>query len=221
MSEEEIKKVEGSTTSAPASEPEKKETETIDYKAELEKEREALKIKEKQLSQAEFKIQELKSKKKNEEGDDKHESFDPEEIRRLAREEALKEVEKIQGGFVKDTFEDILKATSESPEQAELIKFHYENSIKQSGYSRSAIAEDLAKAKVLANKPKLEKLESELSKAKISKNTSSGGSAGSYNVDTSIDLSPEEESWIQKAALQTGKKPEEVRAKLLANKKNY
>lgn len=217
MSEEEKKKADELAAAALASEQKKKE-EGIDYKAEFEKVSKEKADKEKELSQAQYKIQELKKKKIEEDDDDTLEKFDKEELFKLAREEARKEVERAQSGFVQDSLQDALASSSSDPAERELIKFHYENSIKQSGFSRAAIAEDIQKAKALANKAKFEKMESELVKATQSKKTTSNGSAGYSEPKESIELSEAEENWIQIAAKSTGQTVDKVRATLIANK---
>lgn len=203
-------------TTPPASEDKGKDN--FDYKAELEKERKLREAKEKELSQAQFKIQQLKKEKVDFDDDDTSTKIDTNKIFELAREEARKEVERAQSGFAKDSLEDALSAASSDPAEIEAIKFHYENSIKQTGYSRTAIFEDIQKAKVLANRVKLEKMESELNKSKQSKATASTGNAGYQETKDSVELSPEEETWIQKASKETGQSVDSIRAKLIANK---
>lgn len=215
MSDEEKKKAEEAAAEALASEQKKKAEEGgIDYAAELEKAR-------KQLGQAEHVIETLKKKPKEKidnEDDDKSPQFDPEEIYKRAAEIAQETVEKAQSGFIKDYVEDAIASASNDPAERELIRLHYENSIKKSGFSRTSILEDIQKSKVLANKPRLEKMEKELAKAGLSKITTSKGAAGGFETEHPVELSPEEEKWIQQTAVATGKTVEQVRAKLLANR---
>jgi len=122
MSEEETKKAEELAAATLASEQKTKE-EGIDYKIELEKERKLREAKEKELGQAQYKIQELKKKKEDDFGDDTPPSFNKEELLKEARDEVRKEIERVQTGFAQDSLLDALKSASSDQAEQDLIKF--------------------------------------------------------------------------------------------------
>jgi hypothetical protein len=62
-----------------------------------------------------------------------------------------------------DFVEEVLASVSVNESEKELIKYHYDNSIKISGTSREAILADIETAKILANKQKIIQENEELS----------------------------------------------------------
>lgn len=195
----------------------------VDYAAELAKEIKAREEKEKELSQAQHVIENLKKAKKIEvKTEDQPEAIDTDEIVRKAREETSSEIEKFKLEQSRDTLEEILKSASTDPKEQDLIRFHYENSIVKKGFSRASIIDDIENAKILANRQKFSKIFSEVGKAKTSQDTRSTGSAASQPMtDTEDGLSDSEKAWITSMANQ-GFKREDVVKQLLKNKKpNY
>lgn len=218
MAEEIKKEGEEVTPATPAPGEDKKtdpiiEDKGIDYVAELEKSK-------KQLTQAEYTIIELKKEKKEKKDDDEELPDLNEELQKI-REEQKQELDKIKIDLVKDTVSDILSSLTSNQDERELIRFNYENRIKQSGFDRQSILDDLVSAQLLANKPKLEKTITELKRtldSELGKNK--GGSATGHNVDIkTTTLSSAEESWVKQHAMRTGIPEDKIKEKLIANKK--
>lgn len=107
--------------------------EEVDYKAELESA-------ETQIKQAEHTIVELKK--------DAKKSVDPADLSKKVAEEVRKDL-------AQDAFEEALLNITENDDERKLILFHYNNTIRPSGFSRNAIASDLQRAKLLANEKKI------------------------------------------------------------------
>lgn len=190
------------TTTAPAPEPVNKEenatTETtptpasgetvepIDYKAELD-------AATKRLQQAEHVIEE--TKRENKELKNANSTTEQpveflgteEELQNRIRSEAEKIADSKLQAFKNDILGDVLteelSKMSSNPDEQALIRFHYENTIRQSGASRAAIAQDLATASAIANKKLIQKENTELKAALVAKNTAGKGSIGT-NQDT-------------------------------------
>lgn len=184
---------------------------SVDYKAELEKEK-------KRREQAEFVIESLKKEKKEKdsgkegqgEADDK--TVDVEKI-------IEQKLEKFKLEAVGNNVQSILGQISATPEEAELIKHHYENTIKRSGYSTNDILNDLTRAKLLANEKKIIAENEELKKALGSRDTrkSPDTSRGDDFNKGSTQLSSDEEKLVA-SAVARGYKKEDVVKKILANK---
>ena len=161
-----------------AQEPEQ-DSQEIDYKAELEKAKAILEKKDKQLGQAEHKIVELKKQKKEE--FDEFDEFDEEEkdnrpdVKEVIREELVAFKREMSSERIDET---ISKLTN-NPDEIALIKHHYENSIKPTGFDKESIAIDIQNAYTLANAQKVLKQNNELKEALKAKKTISGGTGGS------------------------------------------
>ena len=110
----------------------------IDYEAELKRE---MSKKDRKIVELKRENRALKSQKEEDEGDDEEVDEDPIET---AKQEIRKE-------FVAETVEEILSILTKNPKEQELIQYHYENTIKQTGVSRSAIQKDLQRARLIAN----------------------------------------------------------------------
>jgi len=146
---------------------EEKKEEHIDYKAEFEKEKV-------RREQADHTIEELKRRKKEEEegeGGDGKEGMTPEEIRKIAQEEASKTLKSINQGQA----ENLARSVATSDDEAELIIFHYKNSIVLTGN----LQEDIESAQALANKKRVQKQLSEIRRTiQAKKNEAGEGGAG-------------------------------------------
>jgi len=223
--EDKNKKVEGTTTDQSASSDKGNQVDTNnsqpDYKELLEQEKADKAKIAKQLGQAEFTIEKLKGEKKVEVDDLDLDAnkIDIEKIKEEAKTEARKETEKFFLDQSRDLLEEELSKVTD-PDKRELIKFHYENSIQRTGFSRSSILKDLSKAIAIVDAPRVKAESREIQKALESKE--SRGSANSSGQDVSkesVILPPEEEKAVKDIALRTGQKEEVVRSKLLANKR--
>ena len=160
---------EADETAKPSSEV---ETNEIDYEALLEAETT-------RREKAEKKIVDMKRAEKN--GD---EYEDPDE---LINQRIDERVSKALQDSSTDTVEDTLSSITDNDKERALIKFHYENSIKQSGYSKAAIAQDLQRAKLIANESKIRKENSELKEALKAKASLGRGSSGTNQDRTVVE----------------------------------
>jgi len=212
--ENEEKKVEEKPAVEPAPEPEKKQDDGIDYKSETEK----LK---KQLSQAEYKLEQQRRNNKKEEVEPE-EFIDIDKIKEDLAESQRVELDNFKLEMSKGSIDDVLSDLSKNNDERELIKFHYENTLKKTGFSKDSIKNDLIRAKILANSAKFEKENSELKEAlKTQKTMNTKGTTSSQEIDSGdMELSPEEESAVKKIALARGVSEDAVRSKLMANKKS-
>ena len=168
----------------------------IDYRAELEKVKQEKENYKQGLLNAK---QELKKLKKGGD-DDEDEEIDQEAIIDARVKQAVEENLQI---LRKDVFEvtvnNFLDTLSANADEKELIRFHYENSIKQSGTSASDIKRDLENAKLMANRNKLLAENSALKDAIIAKNsiTSAGvGASASREPLTQVKLSPADQALL-------------------------
>lgn len=184
-----------------------------DYKAEYEKALKEKQEREEQLKKAEFTIEKLKSSESP--------AVDIEKLKQEIAEGFKKEIDTIKTTVTASIFEDEILRLSSNPDEAKLIRFHYENSIAKSGYDRSSIQKDLNNARTLANKPKTDAKIEEVKKSFVSGATmgSSGGSG--QQPEKRFDdgkYSAQELQWAQTAAQRTGVPVEKILAKLDANK---
>jgi hypothetical protein len=192
------------TTKTTAAESEPNE---IDYKAELE-------AAQTRLSQAEHVIVETKQKLREAQTSTADVEVDyettptREELLTQLRAEQQSELSQFKKDLTQDIVNDEIERASSNPDEQALIKFHYENSIRQSGFSRAAIQADLESAKLLANKKRLIKENSELKEALKAKH-SAGRVAGGSNQDPQVQedelkLTPEEKALMQRHADKAG-----------------
>lgn len=203
----------------PAPGDEKKEVVTPDYKALLEVEKAEKEKAVKQLGQAEFTIEKLKKEKKEEDIDDVIPSLDEEDVVKKAEEAARKQVQTIMAEQSKDTLDEVLGQITDPDKQA-LVKFHLENSIVRSGYSKSAIVRDVAKAVAIVDAPRREAEVKELEKSAAARNSMGSVSTAGQDVGKEVTtLSDVEEGQIKIMAAKTGQKEEVIRAKMIANKR--
>ena len=90
----------------------------------------------------------------------------------------------IQSGLAQPLLETALNEISSKPEEQKLIRYHYENSIRQTGQSLDDIRRDLDNAKALANKSFILKKDKELKVALQNRSQVSNiGSGGSDAAD--------------------------------------
>jgi hypothetical protein len=192
------------TTETIAAESEQNE---IDYKAELE-------AAQTRLTQAEHVIVDTKRQLKEAQTSTADVNVEYEnqptssELLDQLRAEQQSELSQFKKDLTQDILNDEIARASSNPDEQALIKFHYENSIKQSGFSRAAIQADLESAKLLANKKRLIKENSELKEALKAKH-SAGKVAGGSNQDPQVQddelkLTPEEKSLMQRHADKAG-----------------
>ena len=160
--------VEGETTQE--SKPE------VDYAAELEKAQS-------KLEKAGNTIEKIKKENKELKTDDDDEYIDYQ--KEIDKQVALKVKEtmtSVRTDLASDTIESTLESLSANVDERALIKHHYENSLKQTGFSRQAIMQDLQNARLLANRQTLSKENTEL-KAALTAKASTGNSSRGANLD--------------------------------------
>ena len=194
--EEEVNKPEASQEDVQEEEQEAQDTEQdsqeIDYKAELEKAKAILEKKEKQLGQAEHKIVELKKQKKEEVDEfDEFDEFDEEEVEDKSqdvKEVIREELIAFKREMSSERIDETISKLTDNPDEIALIKHHYENSIKPTGFDKESIAIDIQNAYTLANAQKVLKQNNELKEALKAKKTISGGTGGS-SVDKAVKSS--------------------------------
>jgi hypothetical protein len=210
----EVEKEDAEPTAVPdASQGETKtdEEEGIDYKAELVRlAQERDNYKEGMLI-AKAKLKE--SPKVKEEEEEPAGQPAEEEVYKKAQEIAKAEVNTVVQQLTQDTFDEELNGLTSDPDERELIKFHYENSLQKSGYSRKAIKSDLETAQVLANKKKLTKQISEMRQTMRTKQTITNSGMGSNQDKPDVtDQAPKKLSEADRAFMQRhGIKSEDVK----------
>lgn len=98
-------------------------------------------------------------------------------------EEKLNEFKK---EITKTTFEELLEKTSDDEDERALILYHYENSIKQTGFDKKSIASDLETAQLLANRKKIEKENNEMKLSLKNKSQITNSGVGSNRAEKSL-----------------------------------
>jgi len=161
-----------------ASESQDAEESEIDYKAELERVKALLEVKDNRLIKAEHKIVELK-KESEESEEEPSDDNDPYGVQDIVKREVERITNSLKQELVGDVIDEELNRLSDSPDEKELIKYHYNNTIKSSGTNRKAIQEDLRSAYLLANQKKFLKENEELKAAIKSEASKSKGGTGS------------------------------------------
>ena len=94
--------------------------------------------------------------------DDDEEETPQVDIAKLVAEQVQLEVSKMKGTFTKNSVQNILGDLSNDPAEQKLIQWHYDNSLIKSGTTPENVREDLEKAKMLANAPKIMQKQKEL-----------------------------------------------------------
>lgn len=146
----------------------------IDYKAELERIKALVEVKDNRLNKAEHKIVELK-KELGESDEDDTSDDDPYGVQDIVKREVERITSSLKQDMVGDVIDEELNRLSDSQDERELIKYHYNNTIKSTGVSRKSIQEDLRSAYLLANQKKFLKENEELKAAIKSQATKSKG----------------------------------------------
>jgi len=145
---------------------------SIDYKAELEAEQ-------KRREKAEEKIVKLKRQKKSTDDDDEFEDeYEAPNIKNVVQEAISEELNRFQLLQSQKLYDDAVSKVSNNLDEAELIKYHLENSVKLSG----DVNIDVRRAKVLANESKLLKQIDELKVANQSRESVGSGESSSHKA---------------------------------------
>lgn len=160
-----------------------------DYKAELEKER-------KRLEQAEYVIE--KTKKENKELKEGKEEIPDEDLDDKLQKMLDAKLDGFKGEVNKVAVDSTIADFASNDDEAELIRFHYENSINRT----SDVKADIENAKLLANRAKIMSENEEL-RAALSAKSSIGPSSAGANQDqpdnnTKVQLSAYDQKIIDR-----------------------
>lgn len=120
------------------------------------------------------------------------------------------QTEKIRKEMTADAVDETIAASSDNEDERELIRHHYENSLRPSGFSRTQIAEDISRAKALANQGQYSSDVSEL-QARLSsqQGRSAANVAGVQKQQVNQDMAISESDNI--LLDRAGKKPQDVK----------
>ena len=147
--------------------------EQVDYKTQYEQELA-------RRQKAESVIQRHKKPKEDEPDDEPN---DPDEVRNVIREELDAFKSTISSQLRGKEISDALARFSSNPQETELIRYHYENSIRQTG----DVELDMENAKALANKRKVQTQLEEMKASIASKENRSPGSPTGQKVSQEPD----------------------------------
>ena len=145
------------------------ETNEVDYEAELATEK-------KRREGAEQKIVDMKKQSKDG-GDVDIDTLVEEKVNAKLQDSA------------KDLLADVLTGVTDEKER-ELVKYHYENSIKPTGFTTLAIQKDVARARLIANEGKIAKENSEMKIALKAKHSTGNAGMGSNQDKTTFEQEP-------------------------------
>lgn len=171
-----------------------------DYKAELALEKERTK-------KAEGKIVELKRELKNTPVEDLDDVLANEDLDKKIDDKVEQRVSALTSGLVEDFVNTELDSLTTNPDEKELMKYHYENTIRKTGLSRSAIKNDLGKAKALANSGKIMTQNAELHAALVAKKgivNSSGSNQDKGEPEPEFNGTPAERKLLERSAANLG-----------------
>lgn len=177
--EESAEEVELVDVETDGSDDQRQEPSEVDYAAELDRLR-----KERDNLREGIKNEKAKNKRRSERDEPEEESFDDEDssspqdtssmedriVERVSRL-AYEQQQQFEANKEREHIDTTLRQLSESEGEMDLIKYHYDNSIKHSGYSKQSINNDLQTAKLLANRSRLMDENEELRLALQSKAT--------------------------------------------------
>jgi len=88
-----------------------------------------------------------------------------------------------------DLLEDVLTGIDNEKER-KLVQYHYENSIKPTGFTTLAIQKDVARARLIANEGKIAKENSEMKIALKAKHSTGNAGMGSNQDKTTFEQEP-------------------------------
>lgn len=180
----EAQEAEESTTEAETSKEES--SNDVDYQKELEMAQSELAKKDKRINQAEHVIEKLKS-----EGTD----VNADSIKDMVQQMVQEEVQVFQNKVREDAVDSLVTQYAANPDEAKLIKFHLENSIKPSGDD----IDDIINAKALANKARFKQQSSEVKRAQAESEADKASSAGEKQAGEAPQKFSAEELKIMRA----------------------
>ena len=165
---EEIKAAEASSEegkTATESKEKSEDSEHIDYKSQFEEEKA-------RREKAEAVLRRLHDKGRDDNEDEEGQPDLSEQVRSILATELDERFGKLSSELRAEKLEALIAKSASDLEEAKLIRYHYDNSIRQSG----DLVLDIENAKVLANKKRLESQVEEMKAAAVSKETASSGS---------------------------------------------
>jgi hypothetical protein len=119
-----------------------------------------------------------------------------------AKNEMKMDIDKFKSDMVQDLIDSEIESSTSNRDEQDLIRFHYNNSIVKTGYSRQKIREDISTAKILANKKKYLSLAGELTAAEVSRatttNSGSGHTIPSQPEPNQVKLSPQDQAILDR-----------------------
>lgn len=189
----------------------------VDYKAELEK----VKVERDNYKQGMLNAKDqLKKKgiKKQEVEGEEDDSEDSEDIKAQVAEIVDAKLSDIKKTIDLNSFDSLIGSYSDNPDEQELIRYHFENSVGTVGTLR----ERIENAQLIANKKKFLKESSEMrraleNKSGISRNATAGGGNQDVEKGTKDFFSPEQIAHFKKRGF-TDAQIEQVKANYLKNK---
>jgi len=116
------------------------------------------------------------------------------------REKAESEINQMRQVLFSDIVDEEIAKVSLSDSEKNLIKFHFENSVKLNGYSREAVRDAVATAKLKANEKKILSRMEEMSaalKAKATTNTLKDSSSVNVSEPKKQKLNEKERSLLR------------------------
>jgi hypothetical protein len=113
--------------------------------------------------------------------------IDVESIKETIQREMEEKLEGFKKEIVGDIEADVISRNTSSDAEAKLIKFHLDNTFKRTGFDKTSIANDVAKAKQLINAERVATESSEIKealKSKATTETTHGGSGVKLSSET-------------------------------------
>lgn len=169
------------------------DTEDIDFKAELEKAKRQLEQSKHALKDLAYQNRELKRKKGEEKEAD--EDDDAPNLEEIIEKKSSEMEQRIRKEVSKSTARLYARSLARNPDEAELILYHYENSIRLTGN----IEDDIENARLLANRKRFSADIEERDRALRAAKETAGGASGSHKIprEKQIQLTPQEEQLLK------------------------
>jgi len=189
---------------------ESEEPSQIDYKSELE-------VEKKRRERAEFAL--YKSKQDKKEEPEEKTDFDPSEIKNLIKEAIGGELGVVRHELDKARVEQMAHDRATNSGEADLILWHYTNSIKPTGN----LKEDMDNAYVLANRKKFVQENSEAKRALLSKDKKGAGSGAGQKPKPKSEvpqLSDSDKKFIESSGMKWNPESEQFEGKYASYKLN-
>ena len=199
---------EDTTSSEDESSAEGNEEGAFDYNAELERLQEENENFKKGLYAAKDKLKKIAREQKEQEAEQQYDDTDDTSTLELMKKEALQaareEIASFKREIVLESIDSSIDKLTNNKAEHDLIKYHYENTINHSGYSKESIMQDLGRARLLANEKRLLREKDELVqslKAKGSLSDSAIGPSQKHQETDMPKLSPEDLALLKRRGI--------------------